>query len=128
MYSTRTHKTPDARTVEPSKIQDHSLDTFRVFAAIELQDVLYLQLRGTKAPTLSQAPCKVPALNKEARSVNHACTLRSEAIEQQRISHTANVFKTVYFLRRKPDRFCPLDEVQQEPTVLFAERFDDNSN
>ena len=63
------------------------MDTFRVFAVIELQDVLYLQLRDTKAPTLSQAPCKVPALSKEARSVNHAGTLLSEAIEQQRISH-----------------------------------------
>jgi hypothetical protein len=32
--------------------------------------------------------------------VNHACTLLSEAIEQHRISHTTNVFKSVYFLRQ----------------------------
>lgn len=120
-------ETPEVRAVEPVKIQDHSLDTIRVFARIELQDVLYLQLRGTKAPTLSQTPCKVPALNKDARSVNHACTLLSEEIERQRISHTTNVFKTVYFLRRKPDGLCPLDAVRQDRTILFDERFDDGA-
>ena len=71
-----------------AQIHDHSFDTRRVFATIELQDVLYLQLRGTKAPTLSETACKIPALNKEARSVNHACTLLSAAIEQHRISHS----------------------------------------
>ena len=58
-----------------AQIHDHSFDTRRVFTTIELQDVLYLQLRGTKAPTLSETACKIPALNnKEARSVNHAYT------------------------------------------------------
>ena len=71
-----------------AQIHDHSFDTRRVFATIELQDVLYLQLRGTKAPTLSETACEIPALNKEARSVNHACTLLSAAIEQHRISHS----------------------------------------
>jgi hypothetical protein len=106
-----------------AQIHDHSFDTRRVFATIELQDVLYLQLRGTKAPTLSETACKIPALNnKEARSVNHACTLLSQAIEQHRISHTTNVFRTVYFLR-KSDRLCPLDHVRHDRTVLFEERF-----
>ena len=54
---------------------DHSFDMQRVFVTIELQDVLYLQLRGTKAPTLTETGCKIPALNnKESRSVNHAYT------------------------------------------------------
>ena len=79
-------------------IHDHSFDMLRVFAGIELQDVLYLQLRGTKAPTLSDTACTIPALkNKEAHSVNHACTLLSQEIERHRISHTTNVFRTVYF-------------------------------
>ena len=102
-----------------ARIHDHSC----VFVTIELQDVLYLELRGTKPPTLSETACKIPALgNKEARSVNHACTLLSEAIEQHRISHTTNVFRTVYFLRR-PDGLCPLDHVRHDRTVLFEERF-----
>jgi hypothetical protein len=87
-------------------------------ARIELQDVLYLQLRGTNAPTLSETACRIPALNnKDAKSVNHACTLLSEAIEQHRISHSINVFRSVYFLRRKPDRLCPLDHVQHDRMV-----------
>jgi hypothetical protein len=71
---------------------------------------------------------QVPALNnKEARSVNHACTLLSEAIEQHRISHTTNVFKTVYFLRQKPDRLCHLDDLRHDRTVLSEERFERDS-
>jgi len=57
-----------------AQIHDHSFDMRRVFTTIELQDVLYLQLRGTKAPTLSETACKIPALNNKARSVNHAYT------------------------------------------------------
>lgn len=106
-----------------AEIHDQSFDTQRVFATLELQDVLYLQLRGTKAPTLSETACKIPALNnKQARSVNHAYTLLSEAIERHRISHTANVFRTVYFLRR-PDCLCPLEHVRRDRTVLFEQRF-----
>src|SRR5262249_28296171 len=41
------------KTPAAPHIHDHSFDMLRVFARIELQDVLYLQLRGTKAPTLS---------------------------------------------------------------------------
>src|SRR5215813_4803635 len=106
-----------------AQIHDHSFDMLRVFARIELQDVLYLQLRGTKAPTLSDTACRIPALkNKEAHSVNHACTLLSQEIERHRISRTTNVFRTVYFLRR-PDRLCPLDHVRHDRTVLFEGRF-----
>ena len=106
-----------------AEIHDHSFDTQRVFARIELQDVLYLQLRGTKAPTLSETACKIPALNnKESRSVNHACTLLSQAIEQHRISHTTNVFRTVYFFR-PPDHLCPLEHIRRDRTVLFDVRF-----
>jgi hypothetical protein len=107
-----------------AQIHDHSLDTLRVFARIELQDALYLQLRGTKAPTLSETAAKIPALdNKEADSVNHASTLLSEAIEKHRISHAINVFRSVYFLRR-PDRLCPLEHVRHDRTVLFEGRFE----
>ena len=105
-----------------TEIHDHSFDMRRVFMTIELQDVLYLQLRGTKAPTLSETACKIPALNKDARSVNHACTLLSEAIERNRMSHTTNVFRTVYFFR-SPDHLCPLEHIRRDRTVLFEERF-----
>ena len=110
-----TTKCPSLRFMITHSIGGVSLrqSNFRMF---------YLQLRGIKAPTLSETACKIPALNKEARSVNHACTLLSAAIEQHRISHTTNVFRTVYFLR-KSDRLCPLDHVRHDRTVLFEERF-----
>jgi hypothetical protein len=117
-------ETPEGGKSVVAQLQDHSFDMLRVFATIELQDTLYLWLRGTKAPTLSETSCKIPALDKVARSVNHACTLLSEAIERHRISHTTNVFKSVYFLRQKPDRLCPLDHVRHDRTVLFEERFE----
>jgi hypothetical protein len=94
----------------------------RVFTTIELQDVLYLQLRGTKAPTLGETPLRIPALEKDAHSVNHACTLLSEAMEKHRISHSINVFRTVYFARR-PDLLCPLEHVRRSREALFEERF-----
>jgi hypothetical protein len=116
---------PEGSKPVVAQIQDHSFDMLRVFATIELQDTLYLWLRGTKAHNLSDSACSVPALNnKEAHSVNHACTLLSEAIEQHRISHTTNVFKSVYLLRRQPDRLCPLDRVRHDRTVLFEQRFE----
>jgi hypothetical protein len=59
--------------------------------------------------------------------VNHACTLLSEAIERHRISHTTNVFKSVYFLKRQPDGLCPLGHVRHDRTVLFEERFEGES-
>ena len=60
--------------------------------------------------------------------MNHACTLLSEAIERHRISHTTNVFKSVYFLRQKPDRLCPLDDIRHDRAVLFEERFKQESS
>jgi hypothetical protein len=57
-----------------AQIHDHSCDTLRVFATIELQDVLYLQLRGTKAPTLSDTACKIPAKQNLSRDKSTLCT------------------------------------------------------
>jgi hypothetical protein len=106
-----------------AQLHDLSADMLRVFATIELQDILYLQLRGTKAPTLSETACKIPALNNQvARSVNHASSILSEAVEKQRMSYAVNVFRSVYVFR-KPDRLCPLDHIRHDRTVLFEERF-----
>ena len=121
-------QTPGGGKSVVAQLQDRSFDTLRVFATIELQDTLYLWLRGTKAPTLSDTVCRIPILkNKDTHSVNHACTLLSEAVERHRISHTTNVFKSVYFLRERPDRLCPLDHVRHDRAVLFEERFKQES-
>ena len=118
-------ETPQGGKSVVAQLHDHLVGVQRIFTRIELQDTLYLWLRGTKAPTLSETPCKIPALdNKEAHSVNHACTLLSEKVERHRISHTTNVFKSVYFLRRQQDRLCPLDHVRHNRTLLFEERFE----
>src|SRR5262245_29914324 len=61
------------------------------------------------------------------RRSRYACTLLPEAIEPHRISRTTNVFKSVYFLRPKPDRLCPLDDVRHDRTMLLEERFEQKS-
>jgi hypothetical protein len=101
LYVQLDRQTPLGGKSVVAQIHDFSLDTLRVFATIELQDVLYLQLRGTKPPTLSDTPCKIPALNNGvARSVNHASSMLSEVIEKQRMSHAVNA-------RRRGVRFSP---------------------
>lgn len=53
--------------------------------------------RGTKNTSLMPCPCWIPCLNKDAKSINHAYTLISQAFELDRISHTGNVFTKVYY-------------------------------
>lgn len=50
-----------------------------------------------------------------ASSLNHACTLLSERIETQRISHTLNVYQHVFFLDREAPEpwWRPLDVLRQ---------------
>ena len=52
--------------------------------------------RGTKNATLKGCECFIPALEKKAKSINHAYTLASQAYEPNRASHTGNVFNKVF--------------------------------
>lgn len=56
-----------------------------------------LHLKGDKEPSLEDCKCRIPVLNADARSLNHAYTLLSTAFETHRISHSGNVFTHVFF-------------------------------
>ena len=71
--------------------------TSGVYASIELEGDLEIELRGTKNPELCRCICSIPAKNGDkASSVNHAYTLLSEKFEKHRMTHTGNVFEQVY--------------------------------
>lgn len=64
------------------------------FILVEEQQILR---RGTKNSKLIQCKCQIPSLEKDAKSINHAYSIISEAFEPHRISHTGNVFSKVYY-------------------------------
>lgn len=66
-----------------------------VFTLAEDQQILR---RGTKSAELLPCRCTIPSLGEDAKSVNHAYTMISQAYEPHRISHTGNVFTKVYYL------------------------------
>lgn len=93
--------------VSPSMIEDcfadglFSASEFRipseyVFVEVRLDADLRLVVRGDQEARLSASSCRIPALNKEAKSLNHAFTLISEAYEIKRLSHSGNVFERAY--------------------------------
>jgi hypothetical protein len=53
--------------------------------------------RGTKNSVLLHCRCYIPSLETEAKSINHAYSLISQAYEPHRISHTGNVFSKVFY-------------------------------
>jgi hypothetical protein len=83
----------------------------KVFVPIILKDRLELELRGTKLGRLKAAKCAIPSLDKEARSLNHAYRLISEAFEPDRISHSGNVFEEMLYVDSAGQGF-PLDELR----------------
>ncbi len=83
---------------------------------------LILQLRGTKKARLLECKCWLPALEKEARSLNHAYTLLSEYYEVDRLSHTGNVFTKVLF-QDKDGAWKPLDELRMKYETEDEKRF-----
>lgn len=67
-----------------------------VFVRVDLKAKLWLQVRGDQEARLSACRCRIPALEKEARSLNHAFLIISEAYETKRRSHSGNVFERAY--------------------------------
>lgn len=64
---------------------------------IELLEDQRLVLRGSKRAKLFPCKCKIPLLNEEAISLNHAYTLISQKVETSRSSHSGNVFNKIYY-------------------------------
>lgn len=93
--------------VSPSMIEGHSpkgliaahavpiLSPY-LFVEVKLNADLWLQVRGDQEARLSNIACTIPSLNREAKSLNHAFMLISEAFETKRRSHSGNVFERAY--------------------------------
>jgi hypothetical protein len=61
-----------------------------------LKGELRLRLRGTKSGILEPVPCLIPAISRQAISVNEAYRLVSERYEPNRRSHSGNVFELAH--------------------------------
>lgn len=77
-------------------IQDHSILSPYLFIEVRLEADLWLLVRGDQEARLSTSPCRIPSLKKEAKSLNHAFTLISEAYETKRRWHSGNVFERAF--------------------------------
>ena len=78
---------------------------------LQLEQDLNIRIRGDQEARLEKCKCVIPALKREASSVNHAFTLVSENYETQRLSHTGNVFERAFTLV-EPGRWRTLDEIR----------------
>jgi hypothetical protein len=78
---------------------------------VHLEQDLRIRIRGDQEARLEKCKCMIPALKREASSVNHAFTLVSENYETQRLSHTGNVFERAYTWV-EPGRWRTLDEIR----------------
>jgi hypothetical protein len=54
---------------------------------VRLYEALNIRIRGDQEARLEKCRCFVPALSREASSINHAFTVVSEAYETKRLSH-----------------------------------------
>jgi hypothetical protein len=78
---------------------------------IRLLEDLRIRIRGDQEAKLEPCTCVIPALKREATSVNHAFTIISEAYETERLSHTGNVFQRAY-TPVGPKRWQTLDDLR----------------
>jgi hypothetical protein len=78
---------------------------------VRLEQDLRIRIRGDQEARLEKCKCLIPALKREASSVNHAFTLASEAYETERLSHTGNVFERAY-TQVEPAGWRTLDEIR----------------
>lgn len=79
---------PDPRTF--------SLTGQRHFVPVSLREDLRVRLSVGKPVELEPCPCHIPALGRDADSLNEAYTLISEQYEPYRRSHTGNVYLKAY--------------------------------
>lgn len=87
--------TPDRLKKHLIEGKDIGINTpYLVF--IKLQAPLNLRMRGTSRGKLTPVNCRIPALDINATSLNHAYRLVSEEFEPKRISHAGNVFDLGY--------------------------------
>ncbi len=93
---------------------DHpAIPSSDLYVEVMLNDDLRLRVRGDEEAKLSPCSCTIPALKREAESLNHAFTLISEAYETKRLSHSGNVFLRGY-IQLKPAGWRNLDDLRLE--------------
>jgi hypothetical protein len=87
------------------------------FVQVHLKEDLILRLRGTKTAAFDRCECTIPALEKNAISLNHAFSLISEVFEANRKSHSGNVFKRGYYL--DDEHWRSLDALRSSEQAKF---------
>jgi hypothetical protein len=96
------------------------------FVEIILRQPQGLKLRGKKNALLLPSRVEIPALpvtsEQPAASINHACTLISQAFEPWRISHTVNVFFKVYARDDSAGEWLPLDAWRKQAVAKEMRR------
>jgi hypothetical protein len=101
------------RAYDPRQHGERIYSTDGILVPLIIREPLLLELRGgVKDARLEFCRCEIPALNIEARSVNHAYSLISLAYEPHRISHSGNVFNKIYFLNGQTRTWEKLDELR----------------
>lgn len=91
-------------------------------AEVILNEVLFLEFRGSKQARLTDVKCHVVALNREAKSLNHAYTMLSAFFEKERRSHTGSVFQLVTFYDQGRKLWRPLSDLRDQLMPLYEER------
>lgn len=98
-----------------------------LFVEVKLNADLWLQVRGDQEARLSNTRCTIRSLNEEAKSLNHAFMLISEAYETKRRSHSGNVFERAYAQDERGDwqslddlRLLAIQRLAQEETSAKA--------
>jgi len=88
-----------------------------LFVELVLKENLQLK-RNTG--NFQDCTCFIPALQKNAKSVNHAATLISESFEPDRKSHTKDGFRDAYF-QDDDNIWKSLDKWREKVNPLFGE-------
>ncbi|MEI2719916.1 MAG: hypothetical protein V9E87_07190 [Gemmatimonadales bacterium] len=93
-------------------------------APLWLEEPLDLEVTAALSGRLCACRCSSPALNgRHAVSLNHGFTLLSERYETDRLSHTGNVFKRVFFFDEILHRWLPLEEQRSRVLQLAADEY-----
>ena len=82
------------------------------FTKITLKDPLAIFMQGTSRSRLKSCKVLIHLLGEEAISLNQAFTVLSRVYEPQRISHTGNVFRHIYY--KKNGEMFPLSKKRDE--------------
>ncbi len=93
----------------------------RGYGKIIILESLKIRFKGFNVGKLLDCKCTIPALDREAKSINHAFTLLSEEFEKNRLSHTGNVFKNVFYSSSEDNQLKPLGKLRHQNILIIQE-------